>query len=496
MSWTLLASGAGRVDVNSSSVTIATTGADLLVVAVADYDNVAVGVLSDSVGGNNNGTFNGLTAQGVSGDSRVRLYYVKPTHVGASHVFTYTNTGSYSSIAVEAWSGSNTSNPYPGSNENGASDSNNAHTTLQPGSLTPANDNSLIVTALSLTTAGFSAPTINQSFAVDATQVGGANNFGLTIASLAQAGTATAVNPTWTHSATYANAVIAAFKPTTGSPPSAPTSPDIRGVTLTGFTYFFDDGGQASLTGGKFQYDTASDFSASPVTLDFTLGGGTITFPSAVTEGQQYYGRFALTNASGTSAYSTGVGFIPAHRIYYDPISDIGNIAWATAPLFSKLAKTSRYPATPTSNPAIEFSQDTDCTCDIACGTLEADTGNLSLVVYSNLNDFGTATATLLASLYVNGSPVGTAKSITTSGHGIARVQWDSKTFSGTFHEGDTLAIRLVVNDLLAGSMFPGEIWQAYIQVGAPASAGSSVGAIGGINRLGPFRTRSRGRGI
>jgi hypothetical protein len=97
--------------------------------------------------------------------------------------------------------------------------------------------------------------------------------------------------------------------PSAGSAPSAPTSPTITNVTTTAFDYSFDDGGQASLTGGKFQYDTASDFSNSPVTLDFALGGGTITFLSAITQGQQYYGRFALTNASGTGAYSTGVAF-------------------------------------------------------------------------------------------------------------------------------------------------------------------------------------------
>ena len=81
---------------------------------------------------------------------------------------------------------------------------------IQPGSITPSENNCLVVTALISTD---EAPSVDSGFAADSVALSSNVTYGGGIAYLVQA-TAAAVNPTWTPVASgNAAATIASFKP-------------------------------------------------------------------------------------------------------------------------------------------------------------------------------------------------------------------------------------------------------------------------------------------
>jgi hypothetical protein len=96
--------------------------------------------------------------------------------------------------------------------------------TLATGSVTPSQDNSLIVAGLGFNVSS-AGPTINSSFTRSSwVNFGSGNNYGSAEAYLVQT-TAGAVNPTWTKGNTEAAAAtIAVFKPAAATP-SATSSP-------------------------------------------------------------------------------------------------------------------------------------------------------------------------------------------------------------------------------------------------------------------------------
>jgi hypothetical protein len=135
------------------------------------------------------------------------MYYAANPTVGTGHTFTNSGAFNYSSICAAAFSGVKTTSPFDQQNGAGASS-----TTLATGSVTPSENNELVVTHLSFSGAGL--PTsINGGFTeTNDVEFGSGNNYGSTMAYLVQT-TATAANPTWTRTnSSPMSARIATFK--------------------------------------------------------------------------------------------------------------------------------------------------------------------------------------------------------------------------------------------------------------------------------------------
>jgi hypothetical protein len=185
-----LVANTGAQSADSNSVTTAginTTGATLLV-AVVSYFPGSVS-LSDSVGGLGNTWVQAVDSGGTPGVSAI--WYVKnPTHVGSGHTFTQNVSGSFPSIDVLAFSGTDTSANVDQINSVG-----NGAPPQATGSVTPSADNEVVVSGFAINTTG--SDSIDSGFTITDQQpsiaglcVGGAAAY------LIQT-TATAVNPTW-----------------------------------------------------------------------------------------------------------------------------------------------------------------------------------------------------------------------------------------------------------------------------------------------------------
>lgn len=193
-----------------TTAAINTTGANLLVIVAVGETNFAAMDVSDS----KSNTWTPLTAQVNATTSKgVRIWYSggSPT-VGSGHTFTAgTAVGDpffFPSIVALAFSGAAASSFF---DQESAGDEQNAGTaTIQPGSLTPAADNELLITGMNQQGGGTSS-TINSSFSI-AEQIGEGDGDGLAVAYQIQT-TATARNPTWTADGGSAIAtVMAAWK--------------------------------------------------------------------------------------------------------------------------------------------------------------------------------------------------------------------------------------------------------------------------------------------
>jgi hypothetical protein len=200
----LITSGEAAANNSPTTGSLDTTGATLLV-AVCTYAGSPTGV-TDSKGN----TWTALTAYANSGVT-TRIYYVNsntPT-VGTGHTFTLNGTGIAAVINVVAFSGTASS---PFDLENGANSL--SASTIQPGSVTPTANDSIIVTGFSGGNTFGGAATINSGFTItDQSPLTGGVNYGSAAAYLIQ-GTLAAVNPTWTLGSTVSNIAssVAVFK--------------------------------------------------------------------------------------------------------------------------------------------------------------------------------------------------------------------------------------------------------------------------------------------
>ncbi len=184
---------------------ITTTGAKLIVLATTYYNPSAANVV---VSDNKSNTWTALTAQ-ASSNSVARLYYcINPT-VGTGHTFTISGSAIYGTIMAQAYSCDTTPvyQAITGANLGSV-------TSGQGGSITPTEDNCLIVTALNAwrATGGFS---INSGFTItDSAPEIGSSSFGMAFAYKIQT-TAGAENPTWswTTNAEETRITIAVFEP-------------------------------------------------------------------------------------------------------------------------------------------------------------------------------------------------------------------------------------------------------------------------------------------
>jgi hypothetical protein len=157
--FTLIAHASAAGQDSPATGAIDTTGANLLVVAISQYAGVETGIVSDNKGN----TWAALTTQAM-GSVLSRLYYTASPTVGSGHTFTLGGTV-YGTIAVQAWSGANT---VPFNVENGAATAGGVGgVSLQPGSVTPSQNNSLVVTTGSFDIgAGAVSFTINLGYAI------------------------------------------------------------------------------------------------------------------------------------------------------------------------------------------------------------------------------------------------------------------------------------------------------------------------------------------
>lgn len=186
---------------------IDTSGANLLIVAVTQVGANVIGTLTDSKGNTWTLQSSPLTAQTTGG--YIRIYYCPSPTVGSGHTFTYANGGQlFGVVAVQAWSGANAT-PFDVQNGSGSAI---GVTSLATGSVTPNNNNSLIVATINASNST-SSYAIDSGFTITDNVPPSANVVGLALAFLKQ-NTASAINPTWSWTtAGSAVAAIAVFKP-------------------------------------------------------------------------------------------------------------------------------------------------------------------------------------------------------------------------------------------------------------------------------------------
>lgn len=214
-----LISNTAKGAVGGAAVTtdaIDTTGATLLVIAVGWYNGSGAPIISDSKGN----TWTALTAQLNANTGDTRLYYSANPTVGTGHTFS-NGRANYSSVAVSAWSGAHAT---PFDVENGAIAA--AATSKATGSVTPSEDNELVIAGISLRGSWGAGSddivSIDNGFTIS-NQIPGVGNNRLSVgmAYLVQTAAA-AVNPSWSWSHSDSVSVtIATFKAVASSPPPA-----------------------------------------------------------------------------------------------------------------------------------------------------------------------------------------------------------------------------------------------------------------------------------
>ena len=203
MAIALVTSGIAQALTDPSVTGLDTTGANLLIAVVSQDNGAALPTLSDSKGN----TWNARTTYAGS-FTKVTIFYSVATSVGASHSVTATGSNVTCTLTVLAFSGAHASTPYDV--ENGANFG--SGTSGQPGSVTPSENDELIVTGI-VWTGATSAASINSSYTIaQVAYLSGGVAYGGGAAYLIQ-GAAAAVNPTWSWTtASAGNACQATFK--------------------------------------------------------------------------------------------------------------------------------------------------------------------------------------------------------------------------------------------------------------------------------------------
>lgn len=186
--------------------TINTTAADLLIVAVSEYTGGAGAVLTDS----QSNTWTATTFRS-GGEAGLKIYYKQAPATSASHTFTISGTLSFSVVEVLCLAGS-VASPFDVENGNGDGA---GGTSLSTNSITPTQDNDIIITAFSTGSNGFTYGGVTGYTIVENIDYGAGLNEGLALAYKIQT-TAGAENPTWTNSGSAVRAAtITAFKSST-----------------------------------------------------------------------------------------------------------------------------------------------------------------------------------------------------------------------------------------------------------------------------------------
>jgi len=197
--------GDGSTPLTSGSIN--TTGASLLIA----YSGVYIGTSNPAFSDSKSNTWTGLT--NIADSQNSRLWYAYNATVGSGHTFTISGDSDLfnQAFCVIALSGALTSNPFDIQNTN----SNSLQSTIAPGSITPSQDNEIIVTGFA-SGAQNTTPAIGSSFTLADSTIGSGHGV-IGIAYLTQM-SSSAVNPTWTGEPANNNqASIASFKAATTS---------------------------------------------------------------------------------------------------------------------------------------------------------------------------------------------------------------------------------------------------------------------------------------
>lgn len=205
------ACGLGTTSNNATTADINTTGANLIVMGVVSY-SAGDGGTSYTVSDNKGNSWTISSNSSASSQARVRMGFTIPTSVGSSHHFTASmvNAGSYYMVVcVSAWSAASSVSVFD--QENGATAG--SGTSLATGSITPTENNEVVVTMVGPTTAN--TLTINSGYtATDVVNYLPGTHLAGGMAYLVQT-SAGATNPTWSWtSSSDVAARIASFKAT------------------------------------------------------------------------------------------------------------------------------------------------------------------------------------------------------------------------------------------------------------------------------------------
>lgn len=189
MAITHLVSAIASANTDPETAGLNTTTATLLTVAVSWLGTEPT--ISDNRG--NTGWKKRSTR--TNGDQKIAIWDCVPTSVGTGHTFKATGTGIYASLYVAAFAGSHASAPYSAESAGGTGTGSAA----QPGTRTPAVNDCLLVTAISLYD-NTSAWAINEGFTIlQANSAASFNPRGGGLAYKIQT-TAAAQNPQWSWS--------------------------------------------------------------------------------------------------------------------------------------------------------------------------------------------------------------------------------------------------------------------------------------------------------
>lgn len=206
MSWgAVIGHGEGQASVGdhttATTAAFSTVGASMVYVGISDFQSSAKTTITN----NHGDSVVERTERNTPGGARIRVCYILNPTSDANYTVTATGAGSnYPSLCAESRAGGAAA---PFDQENGAQINN---TTAQPGSVTPTEDNELLVVAEGHSTSGTIA--VDSGFgSLRQVDFAGGQNFGVAMASLLQT-TAGAVNPTMNGGPTISAIAIATFK--------------------------------------------------------------------------------------------------------------------------------------------------------------------------------------------------------------------------------------------------------------------------------------------
>lgn len=206
---TVITSGIiGSVDGGDNLITASfdSTGGDMIATARSDLYSTTPCAQTDS----KSNSYTSLTTRETTLGSQITISYVAVPTVGTGHTISCASSAGFPTLAYIVFAGTKASSPFDV--QNGAISSGNA-STLSTGSVTPTENDEVVVAALGHTVA---SATIDNGFTLaqqKGANSGGCNCFGLWFGYKVQT-TAAAVNPQFTANAGTAelSAAIASFK--------------------------------------------------------------------------------------------------------------------------------------------------------------------------------------------------------------------------------------------------------------------------------------------
>lgn len=195
-------SGSPSGGATPTSITLATMGANLLVVVTSDYQGSG-DTVTDSLAN----TWVNLIKRNT-GDESLAIWYVASPTVGAAQTFTI--TGNYNAACVFAWSGVVSVGPADGSNSN----YNSSIASLDAMPVSPTVDGDLFISATGFAVNGSAdSAAVDSGFTIlDSIQGANGRNVPCFVAWKVQ-GAAATIDPIWSGASTVARTtIIGAFK--------------------------------------------------------------------------------------------------------------------------------------------------------------------------------------------------------------------------------------------------------------------------------------------